>query len=430
MAALAVTATRLRASVEQSQVFSAPKAQIENVSFEQLNGGVFNIYYDLISDSPNATFRVSIQVSDDGGKTFTLTPAAITGDVENVKPGRHKKIVWQSGQDIGAPLAISLLKFNVIAESGPLPPQGKLTIQTSPPGASVIIDGESKGLTPMTIESLATGTHHIVVSKLGYLENSGDATVTANSTETFQRTLTPEKPPGGSAMKWVIPVVGGGAAVALLAAHAGKSNSVVTPPPCTPSAPPTPTISDNLNGLTPIENITTVTFTGSASGTWTDSGASLASGSTTATLSLKDIQSHTIMLTVSSTAPCTGTVAPVTAQATETVQAKDLVGVWRSVDSTGAVRLIVIQGQTGTNLTGMFCLGSCTSSAPIQGTGSVTASRGITFSAVQGTSGITIDSSAGGQGIDVGVTAFSALVIGPAGSVAANNHLTLTFNRQ
>src|SRR5579862_6017716 len=113
-------------NVAAAQRFSAPQAHVENVSFEQVTGGVVNIFYDLVSDQADAVFTISVKASDDGGKTFNLKPSAITGDVANVKPGQRKKIVWRSGQDV-AVLAFDQLKFDVVATAGqttpPPPPQ-------------------------------------------------------------------------------------------------------------------------------------------------------------------------------------------------------------------------------------------------------------------------------------------------------------------
>jgi hypothetical protein len=115
-----------------AQRFSAPVGRVENVSFEQIPGGVINIFYDLISDSPDGVFSITVKASDDGGKTFNLTPSAITGDVANVRPGRQKKIVWRSGQDV-AVLKFGDLKFDVVATAGTVTPAPEAAAQAPPP---------------------------------------------------------------------------------------------------------------------------------------------------------------------------------------------------------------------------------------------------------------------------------------------------------
>jgi hypothetical protein len=106
-------------------------------------------------------------------------------------------------------------------------------------------------------------------------------------------------------------------------------------------------------------------------------------------------------------------------------------GTWRSQDNSGAVRIIEITQQNGTSLVGNFCLGACTSTSRIPGTGSIGQPRAISFSAVQGTGGIVIESSlATNGGIDNNVGSFTGKVTGPSGSSAAAQGLTLTFVRQ
>ncbi len=46
--------------------------------------------------------------------------------------------------------------------------QGNLSVQSAPPGASVTIDGESRGETPLDIDGLALGPHRLVLSLEGY----------------------------------------------------------------------------------------------------------------------------------------------------------------------------------------------------------------------------------------------------------------------
>jgi hypothetical protein len=50
--------------------------------------------------------------------------------------------------------------------------EGGLSVVTDPAGASVYINGESKGITPLELDRIAAGEHRITVAKDGYLENS------------------------------------------------------------------------------------------------------------------------------------------------------------------------------------------------------------------------------------------------------------------
>src|SRR5262245_32152898 len=73
---------------------------------------------------------------------------------------------------------------------------GTLSIQTTPAEATVIVDGEVRGTTPIILPNLAVGAHRIVIRRAGFLENSADVEVTAGRTTTLDRALTPEPRPG------------------------------------------------------------------------------------------------------------------------------------------------------------------------------------------------------------------------------------------
>ena len=78
-------------------------AVVDNVSFENAKG-VFTIYYDLKSDTPEARFNIAVTASaTEGGVNRKEIAKTLSGDVTNVRPGPpRKKIVWQSGSDIPA----------------------------------------------------------------------------------------------------------------------------------------------------------------------------------------------------------------------------------------------------------------------------------------------------------------------------------------
>lgn len=71
---------------------------ISNVSAAQDSGdSAVTINYD-ISDTNNST--VEIDVSSDGGSTWTVTDTSVTGDIgAGVSPGSSKSIVWDAGAD-------------------------------------------------------------------------------------------------------------------------------------------------------------------------------------------------------------------------------------------------------------------------------------------------------------------------------------------
>jgi hypothetical protein len=74
---------------------------------------------------------------------------------------------------------------------------GALSITTSPPGATVYIDGEIKGVTPATIPGIAAGRHSVLLNLTGYTPLNITITVNAGKTAEYSTGLSvPEKTPG------------------------------------------------------------------------------------------------------------------------------------------------------------------------------------------------------------------------------------------
>ena len=80
-----------------------------------VNGGVVNIGYDL--DGPaTQTFDVSLEVSEDGGRTYTLKPQSISGDLgAGIAGGSGKRIVWEASKDTDS-LQMDRFRFRVSAQ--------------------------------------------------------------------------------------------------------------------------------------------------------------------------------------------------------------------------------------------------------------------------------------------------------------------------
>lgn len=80
----------------------------------------------------------------------------------------------------------------------PLTPEpdqtGSLSLASSPAGADVYIDGTYRGITPVTLSGLTTGSHTIIISQSGYTDYSTIATIYAGQTRTVSVTLIPSTP--------------------------------------------------------------------------------------------------------------------------------------------------------------------------------------------------------------------------------------------
>jgi hypothetical protein len=68
---------------------------------------------------------------------------------------------------------------------------GSIEVASSPSGASVLLNNQLKGVTPLTLEALAPGTYTVKLLLDGYQEWTAEATVTAGATTSLTATLAP-----------------------------------------------------------------------------------------------------------------------------------------------------------------------------------------------------------------------------------------------
>ncbi len=84
-------------------------------------------------------------------------------------------------------------------------PATALEVQSEPAGATVYVDGQLKGATPVAVEGIASGDHTVRVVKEGFLENSRVLSVPATG-RSLRVALTPTgTAPRGSMMMQVEP---------------------------------------------------------------------------------------------------------------------------------------------------------------------------------------------------------------------------------
>lgn len=67
--------------------------QVTNMQVTQEADNVV-ITYDISSEKSGQTFDIKVECSTDNGKTFSITPLTLTGDLKDVSAGTRKKIVW------------------------------------------------------------------------------------------------------------------------------------------------------------------------------------------------------------------------------------------------------------------------------------------------------------------------------------------------
>lgn len=167
----------------QKQI-TLPQGGKETVSLEKKTS-LENVL-DITSDPSGA------EVIIDGKNTNLKTPTQVKG-----LSGVHELVLTLAGFE---PYTISVnisghtpVKGVLIPSKNPM---GKLVISSNPTGATVTINGQSIGITPIE-KSVAAGVYAIELSLNGYQNFKGKATVKENETKTIQATLTkkPVTPP-------------------------------------------------------------------------------------------------------------------------------------------------------------------------------------------------------------------------------------------
>lgn len=73
---------------------------------------------------------------------------------------------------------------------------GGVAVTSSPSGASVYLDGEFRGVTPLNINDAAAGSHNLLVTLKGYDNNQQKITVTAGSVQPVSVEFGGKKTPG------------------------------------------------------------------------------------------------------------------------------------------------------------------------------------------------------------------------------------------
>ena len=90
---------------------------VSNISAaQQANSRMVDITYDVAADFP--TVSVSLQVSSNGGSTFTVPATTLSGAIgAGVTTGTAKKIIWDAGADWSGQYSTQM-RFKVIADDG------------------------------------------------------------------------------------------------------------------------------------------------------------------------------------------------------------------------------------------------------------------------------------------------------------------------
>ncbi|MFQ6042958.1 MAG: formylglycine-generating enzyme family protein [Candidatus Poribacteria bacterium] len=92
---------------------------VSNVHVEQRPGTEEAIITYDVDDADGDTLTISVQISDDGGRTFTVPAKTFSGDIgAGIRPGKNKRIIWDAGKDLTDELYNTAFRAKVIADDG------------------------------------------------------------------------------------------------------------------------------------------------------------------------------------------------------------------------------------------------------------------------------------------------------------------------
>ena len=87
---------------------------VKDVHFSTSDNKVW-IFYDLQGDK-KATYQIQLLASTNGGKTYTISPTNVSGDIgRDVKAGKKKEIIWHIMEDYPEGLQGSDFQFLIKA---------------------------------------------------------------------------------------------------------------------------------------------------------------------------------------------------------------------------------------------------------------------------------------------------------------------------
>ena len=150
------------------------------------------------------------------------TPSAGVYTISNVAIGSHTIRVAMNGyQDYTTSIDVSGATTSHVAaalQPGQGSTTGFIAVTSSPAGADVYIDNAYKGITPLTVDGIAAGTHAVRVALAGYSDWSTSVQVASGSTASTSAVLaaTPTQAPAAGMAPFA--VIGALAALGLFVA--------------------------------------------------------------------------------------------------------------------------------------------------------------------------------------------------------------------
>jgi len=149
------------------------------------------------------------------GTYYGITPALATG----LSAGNHEVKLslagfkeWVGTVNVVSGSTTTVTQTLHTGTATPTPTQttgtGTVAVSSSPPGAQVYIDNAYEGITPVTIPSVAAGSHTILIREAGYADWQISEEVKSGQTTQVSATLSPLSTPTQGGIPAVLVVIG------------------------------------------------------------------------------------------------------------------------------------------------------------------------------------------------------------------------------
>jgi hypothetical protein len=169
------------------------------------SGGVFGARRYFATPAPVAPANGTVVVNTEpsgaavviDGEAHGATPVTVS-----VKPGAHT--IELSNEGVRRTMTVNVTASQQLSQFIEMPKAaagtGDLQVRTDPPGAKVIVDGQTKGTSPVTVTGLAPGNHAVVLQNdLGSVNE--DVTIQPGATAAL---VVPLKAPQGAPVSgWI-----------------------------------------------------------------------------------------------------------------------------------------------------------------------------------------------------------------------------------
>lgn len=131
------------------------------------------------------------------------SPAAGVYTISNVPVGSHTvRVALSDYQDYTTSVSVSAATTSHVTatlQPGKSTSTGSISVTSSPSGAEVYIDNAYRGITPLNLDGIATGTHAVRVALSGYGDWATTVQVGAGSTASASASLSPAPTPAPAA---------------------------------------------------------------------------------------------------------------------------------------------------------------------------------------------------------------------------------------